>query len=585
MLCLSITYKRMENIMNLKKFMVCFLALFLIQAAPAWAGIIDGEEDRPEFTMYVDSSVITPGKESTVTITFNNTSNYNAFYAYALLTASEDNTKIFGDDGGNYISRDVGSLKRNGNTSVNFVFTPSKDLKSGSYDMKVTLVYKTRQGFVHTKESTMKLTVDSGTPVDLSIPESSVEGESGKAVYGQPFQLNVALANNGQTIARDVHVTLNNLSADKIFQTGIYDAPTFQAIKGYEVQHLTFYLMTNEDIKSGYYPVELKLTYTENGEAKEKILSVYVDVEGSPDTEDENDKISVPRVILSQFSLNPTTVNMGENFTFAFTIQNTSAERTVKNLQISLTSAEGTVIPASGSNSFYIPELAPGESKTMSLQMTTKYDTEKTTYPLTLNFNYEDAKANPYTATENLTIPVFLPTKFTLQNQNYPESGMVNQGTYLSLEYINKGKGTIYNLTASIEGNVQTDVGSSSYIGNVESGRSDSLEIMITPLEAGVQNCKLVFTYEDAAGNQLRTEEPFVMTVEEEPPMEDPGMMDPGMEMPIEEDGGMPGWLLPVGAVIAVIAAATAFVVIRKKRKAKKLAEEEALFASENDEQ
>ncbi len=571
-------------IMNLKRFAVCVLTLIcLLYAMPAFAGDVWGEEDRPDFTMYVDSSVITPGKESTVTITFNNTSNYNAFYAYALLTASEDNTKIFGDDGGNYISRDVGTLKRNGNTSVNFVFTPSKDLKSGSYDMKVTLVYKTRQGFVHTKESTMRLTVDSGTPVDLTIPESSVSGENGKAVYGQPFQLDVALANNGQTIARDVHVTLNNLSAETIFQTGIYDAPTFQAIKGYEVQHLTFYLMTNEDIKTGYYPVELKLNYNENGEAKEKVLSVYVDVEGSPDTEDEDSKISVPRVILSDYSLNPSTVNMGENFTFSFTIQNTSTERTVKNLQVSLTSSEGTVMPASGSNSFYVAEIAPNETKTLSLQMTTKYDTEKTTYPLALNFNYEDSKANPYTSTVDLTIPVFLPTKFTLQNQNYPETGIVGQGNYLSLEYINKGKGTIYNLTASIEGNVQTDVGSSSYIGNVESGRSDSLEIMITPMEAGVQNCKLVFTYEDAAGNQLRTEEPFVMTVEEAPQIEDPGMMDPGMEMPVEPEGGMPGWLLPVVGVIVIIAAATAFVVVNKKRKAKKLAEEEALFASEND--
>ena len=215
--------------------------------------------------------------------------------------------------------------------------------------------------------------------------------------------------------------------------------------------------------------------------------------------------------------------------------------------------------------------------------MTTKYDTEKTTYPLALNFNYEDSKANPYTSTVDLTIPVFLPTKFTLQNQNYPETGIVGQGNYLSLEYINKGKGTIYNLTASIEGNVQTDVGSSSYIGNVESGRSDSLEIMITPMEAGVQNCKLVFTYEDAAGNQLRTEEPFVMTVEEAPQIEDPGMMDPGMEIPVEDESGMPGWLLPVVGVVVLIAAATAFVVINKKRKAKKLAEEEALFASEND--
>lgn len=569
--------------MNLKKMVLTALmfAFAFVLPQTALAGDVWGEEDRPEFTMYVDSSVITPGKESTVTVTFNNITNYNAFYAYAMLTANEDNTKLFGDDGGNYISRDVGSLGRNGNTSTKFIFTPSTELKSGSYTMTVTLVYKNRQGTVFTKDYPLVITVDSGTPVDLTVPESSVE--EGRAKYGEPFTLNVKLSNNGQTIARDVQVTLNNLSADKIFQTGMYDSPTMQAVKGFEVVPLTFYLMANEDIATGYYPVELKVTYKENGEAKEKILTVYVDVEGSPDKEDDENKISVPRVILDNYVLNPSTVNMGENFTFSFTIKNTSTERTVKNLQVSLTSSEGTVMPASGSNSFYVAELGPEQSTTLSLQMTTKYDVEKTTYPLTLNFNYEDAKANPYTSDVNLTIPVFLPTKLTLQNQSYPESGIVNQGNYLSFEYINKGKGTIYNLTVSVEGNVQTDIGSSSYIGNVDSGYSDSMEIMVTPLEAGAQNCKLILTYEDAAGNQLRTEEPFVMMVEEEPQMENPGMMDPGMmEMP-EEQGGLPGWLLPLGGVIVLIAAATAFVVVRKKRKAKKLAEEEALFASENE--
>lgn len=580
--------------MNLKKMatnigLITVLMFAFVFALPqaAYAGEVWGEEDKPQFVMYVDNAVITPGKESTVTVTFNNVTNYNAFYAYALLTPNEDNTKIFGDDGTNYISKDVGSLGRNGNTSVKFTFTPSVDLKPGTYDMTVKLVYKNRQGTVFAGSDSvfnLKLTVDTGTPVDLSIPESSVE--EGRAKYGEPFTLNLKLANNGQTIARDVRVKLNNLSADKIFQTGTYDSPTIQAIKGFEVVPLTFYLMASEDIATGYYPIELEISYKDKGDADEptkKTLTVYVDVEGSPDKEDEDDKISVPRVILDNYVLNPSTVNMGENFTFSFTIKNTSTERTVKNLQVSLTSSEGTVMPASGSNSFYVAELGPEQSTTLNLQMTTKYDVEKTTYPLTLNFNYEDAKANPYTSDVNLTIPVFLPTKLTLQNQNYPESGMVNQGNYLSFEYINKGKGTIYNLTVSVEGNIQTDIGSSSYIGNVDSGYSDSMEIMVTPLEAGVQNCKLILTYEDAAGNQLRTEEPFVMAVEEELPMEDPGMMDPGMvEMPPEE-GGLPGWLLPLGGVIVLVAAATAFVVVRKKQKAKKLAEEEALFASENE--
>ncbi len=89
--------------MNLKKMatnigLITVLMFAFVFALPqaAYAGEVWGEEDKPQFVMYVDNAVITPGKESTVTVTFNNVTNYNAFYAYALLTPNEDNTKIFG---------------------------------------------------------------------------------------------------------------------------------------------------------------------------------------------------------------------------------------------------------------------------------------------------------------------------------------------------------------------------------------------------------------------------------------------------------------------------------------------------------
>lgn len=569
------------------RFLTLLLPLALIFAlclpAAAFADDYYGGEE-PNFAMYKASSVIEPGKPSKVSVSFNNITNNTAYYAYAIMTCGEDNTKIFGDNGGNYISREIGTISRNGVTSLDFDFTPSPDLKSGSYEMTVTLVFKNRQGSAFTKDYPLTVSVDSGTPVDLQIPESSVSG--GKAVYGQAFDLNITLANNGDTIARDVRIALNNLSADKFFQTGSYYAPSFDKINSHAAEHLTFTLMAYEKIAGGYYPIELKLNYTENGEAKEKVLTVYVNVEGSPDAGEDGDdsKTSVPRVILEGFNM-PGTVNMGEPFNFSFTLKNTSTDRTVKNLRVSLSSTEGTVLPASGSNSFYVAEMLPGESQQLGLQLTTKYDTEKTSYPLTISMEYEDAKANQYTGTDNLTIPVFLPTKLTFQNENYPEYATVGESQYLSLEYINQGKGTIYNLTVSVEGNVQTDIGSGSYIGNISSGSTDSLEVMITPIEAGTADCRLVFSYEDAAGNQLRTENPFTMIVDEapvfdDPGMDDPGMYDPGME---ESNSGTPAWLLPALGVVAVIAAATALIVARKKRKAKKQAEEEALFAENND--
>ena len=108
------------------------LALLVMLCLPATAMADDYYgEDNPQFTMYKASSVINPGQKSTIELTFNNITRWSGYYAYAILTVNEDNTKIFGDDGGNYMSRDMGTLKYNDRTSVSFEFTPSKELKSG----------------------------------------------------------------------------------------------------------------------------------------------------------------------------------------------------------------------------------------------------------------------------------------------------------------------------------------------------------------------------------------------------------------------------------------------------------------------
>ena len=47
---------------------------------------------------------------------------------------------------------------------------------------------------------------------------------------------------------------------------------------------------------------------------------------------------------------------------------------------------------------------------------------------------------------------------------------MLGDSVYLSANYVNQGKSTIYNLSAEVEGNFTALDGSSTYIGNVESG-------------------------------------------------------------------------------------------------------------------
>ena len=132
----------------------------------------------------------------------------------------------------------------------------------------------------------------------------------------------------------------------------------------------------------------------------------------------------------------------------------------------------------------------------------------------------------------------------------------------------------IYNLSAEVEGNFTALDGSSTYIGNVESGTGDYIDMSISPNEVGTMEGKIIFTYEDSTGTQQVKEMTFACEVMENiyvDPGIDPGIdpgMDPGM---IEEQSSFPIWGIVLICVAGVGVVVLLVLVIRKKRRAKRM--------------
>ena len=104
------------------------------------------------------------------------------------------------------------------------------------------------------------------------------------------------------------------------------------------------------------------------------------------------------------------------------------------------------------------------------------------------------------------------------------------------------------------------------YVGNMSSGSSDDFSFSFIPREVGPMEGKVIFTFEDASGQEQVIEKPFVFEAMEMPVWDDP-MMDVPMEEPKPE--------VPWNAIAAVAAVAAVIgLVIRKKHKKKKLHEQ-----------
>ena len=84
----------------------------------------------------------------------------------------------------------------------------------------------------------------------------------------------------------------------------------------------------------------------------------------------------------------------------------------------------------------------------------------------------------------------------------------VGGNTNLSFDYINMGKATVSNLTASVEGDYES-VQPINYIGNLNAGTSDYYDIEVRPTKNGQNYGTLILSFEDSSGKIIEEKKSF----------------------------------------------------------------------------
>jgi hypothetical protein len=297
-------------------------------------------------------------------------------------------------------------------------------------------------------------------------------------------------------------------------------------------------------------------------------VGVYVEKQ---EEEDEEEGKSIPRIIVSNYNIDPPQVSAGDTFNLSLVFLNTNKFMDVRNIKISLLSDDGTFIPAKSSSTFYIENIPAEGSVEKEILLSTKVDAAQKSYILGINFEYEDEKGNQYTTKEQISIPVLQPPRLVAGEVNFPMEAFVGQSMYVSIDFYNMGKSTLNNLMVSTEGNFQI-LGTSYYVGNFEPGRSDYYDVTIIPNEPGEVKGSINFTFEDASGKEIQVKKEFSMNVIEMQINEFPDYMNhEGYP-----DGGMynedklPKPLIIGGSVALLVILLIVVIVIRRKIKVRK---------------
>lgn len=369
-------------------------------------------------------------------------------------------------------------------------------------------------------------------------------------------------------------------------------------------------------IKSGYKELKFRVKYKYGyQEIKDEDFSIFVDIAGDPVSDSEGrDKdsgpTSKPRLLCQGYETNPAKVKGGEKFHLTVHLHNTSSLTAIQNIQVTLSSDQvgenGSVpfLTENGAASLFIPYIEAEGDYDLEVDMVSSSQVPQRNYNLKLDMEYEDLKATAIQAREAISIPLHQEARVDHGKiEIMPEQINVGQEANLSCLIFNKGKTTLYNLTVLVpEG--QGISGAEAYLGNVNSGESKTLDMMIKAEESFSpdQLRKLKLRFEDENGAPTEKEIEFPLTVMEDNPMD----MPPGMSgmggmdaFPTDENGNpldpsmagemngpasgllslMPLWawiLLGVCLLILLVMSISSF---RRKRRKKRMAmEDEAYF-------
>ena len=414
--------------------------------------------------------------------------------------------------------------------------------------------------------------------VDTQVDYSSFYQQEGKQNVEVRYSSNALPLQKGQ----DVDITIGQTQAGKMrFELEI---PVRYTGTGNEVEFTLFYQYFDKaDKKSS------AAESSEPGSGGEKVLrdrtihcthTITACKESSSSTGDDDDENTTPMtpyIIVSNYSYGGSSVTAGQEFTLELTLKNTSVEYDLDNIIMNIT-PQGVFSVASSSNTLYLESLEKESTVTKTIVIKagmSKLTDEDDSNSINLRFNFQymanDQRYNGE-STESITLPVDYPDRFELGFLEQGSEAYVGEEYSLYLPMVNKGRSSVYNLTATLEGDMAS-AGQSLYLGNLNAGTESGADFSVVFNEAGEKSGTIVVTYEDANRNPRTLRQPFSVNViswEDMYPSEDPGMseptdvVDPGM---MEEPSGF--WTkrniaIAAGAVLLL----AAVIIIRKKRKA-----------------
>ncbi|MDO4793474.1 MAG: hypothetical protein Q3993_04780 [Filifactor alocis] len=465
------------------------------------------------------------------------------------------------------VKQEVDSIRIGDEKSAEFRLFIKDTVKSGNYPISITGEGKLPNQTSFSTEEVVYLNIKGEEKEDktgtLVIRNVSAPNN---AKAGADFTLNFEVANVGSSEVKNIKVSTEATEGVVNKTRGIFVEENISSgqSKKYSV---TFFSSTKTEPKN--YPIKIMVEQVAAKEGEDPFVpssqyaGVYIFGGGEKkEDEEKSDGVKNPQIMVESYDFGGIDVKAGEEFVLELTLANTS-QKTLRNIKVSLSADNGIFVPVNTSNSFFINAMAPNQRIVKRIRFATKPSAEQQTFGINVDMTYEDVKGNALTAKDIISVPVVQKTKLNVGEVNIPHEGIfANQPSPLSVTFYNMGKTVLSNLFVTAKGDFELEDKNGYFVGNMETGKSDSYDFSIIAEQPGEAKGTLTFTFEDVSGNIQTLTKDFVVTVNEMTPMEE------GPEEPVEPPKDN-RWKIG-GGIGALLFLIIAVVWLKKKHKRKK---------------
>lgn len=256
-----------------------------------------------------------------------------------------------------------------------------------------------------------------------------------------------------------------------------------------------------------------------------------------------------PFLIISGYETSPSDIAPGQNFSLKLKIKNTSTQ-TTKNILVSVGSgaagneggqnaspgASGNLVVTGTGNSRYLKELKGGAEQDIEFNMVSSPKATPGLHDLNISIDYTNNSNETFSAGQQIGIKLVRKIALRFQNTDIPPSVMRGETFTFSPELINassfKIEGVSIQLTVE---NASIDGEPTVYIGGLDSGDSESMELKITADNSPVI-IKLIAKYIDDFNAEQTISENYSVKVET-PSKNDPSASQVGLKK--QKKGGI----------------------------------------------